>query len=181
MIVLAIDPSGSFKHGSGTTGWCVIEMETNRIISLGNIKAKDFKTREEYFNQHKTILKSHTFDVLVIENFILYQSTASSLFNQELETSELIGFICGMAEELSKKIVRQNAQVIKTVLKKNNILLSLANQKGEQLELRSNKADRVQWYYNQKRISNHIVDSLRHGFYYINQEKKGEYKNERFI
>jgi Holliday junction resolvasome RuvABC endonuclease subunit len=174
MRVLAFDPSGSFNHGSGTTGWCVVEVETNHIVGLGNIKAKDFKTREEYFKKHKDIMKQYIYDILVIENFILYESTASSLLNQELETSELIGFICGVANERNKKVVRQNAQAVKSVLKKNSILLSVANQKENQIELRSNKLDRVQWYFDKVRISNHIVDSLRHAFYYINQEKKND-------
>jgi hypothetical protein len=174
MRVLAIDPSGSFKHGSGTSGWCVVDKETGKIIGLGNIKAKDFETREKYFNKHKQIAQLYIHDVLVIENFILYQSTASSLFNQELETSELIGFICGFEEEKGKKVIRQKAQLIKTVLKKNNILLELVNQTEEKLTFKTSKSDRVQWYFEGVRISNHIVDAIRHAYYYLNQEKKNE-------
>ena len=174
MKVLAIDPSGSFKHGSGTTGWCIVEKENKKIIELGNIKAKDYKTREDYFNAHKRLF-DYEFDILVIENFILYQSTASSLFNQELETSELIGLICGVAQEHHKKIVRQKAAVVKPILKKNSILLSLINQKTKQIELRTSAKDRVQWYLIKEkpiRLSNHIMDSIRHAFYYLNTEEK---------
>lgn len=172
MRILAIDPSGSFKHGSGTSGWCVVDDETGKIIGLGNIKAKEFDTREQYFSKHKSIAKLYIHDILVIENFILYQSTASSLFNQELETSELIGVICDFEEERGKKIVRQKAQQIKSVLKKNNVLLGLVNKTEDRLTFKTTKADRVQWFFEGVRISNHIVDAIRHAYYYLNQENK---------
>ncbi|NCU41499.1 MAG: hypothetical protein EOM19_02105 [Candidatus Moranbacteria bacterium] len=174
MIVLAIDPSGSFKYGSGTSGWCVVDGETKEIVALGNIKAKDFKTREEYFDDHKRIATKYKHDVLVIENFILYKNTASSMFNQELETSELIGVICDFEKEKKRKIVRQNAQQIKTILKKNHILLSIINEREKRLTFRTGKKDRVQWFFEEKRISNHIVDAIRHAFYYITKQNQGE-------
>jgi hypothetical protein len=174
MRVLAIDPSGSFKHGSGTSGWCVVDDKTGKIVGLGNIKAKNYESREKYFNAHKSLINMYTHDILVIENFILYQSTASSLYNQELETSELIGVICSLEEEQGKKIVRQKAQQIKSVLKKNKVLLALVNQTEEKLTFKTTKLDRVQWFFEDVRVSNHIVDAIRHAYYYLNQEKKNE-------
>lgn len=172
MLILAFDPSGSFKYGSGTSGWCFVNSSNNQIIDLGNIKAKKYKTRKEYFEEHINILKKWSIDVLVVENFILYKSSANSMLNQELETSELIGYICGVAEEMNIKIVRQNAQVIKTILKKNNVLQDIINKINKQIEFKTKKTDRVQWYFRGTRISNHIVDALRHAYFYITKEKQ---------
>ena len=178
MIILAMDPSGSYKYGSGTTGWCMVSTLTREILELDNIKAKHFKTKEEYIKAHDDILELIKPETLVIENFILYQGTAATLYNQELETSELIGYICGKAKERGINIVRQNAQLIKTKMYKPHILLNIVNQKKEQLVLKTTKKDRQQWIFNGKRISNHMVDSIRHAFYYITRENQKENKDE---
>lgn len=170
MIILAVDPSGSYQYGSGTTGWCLVEQETEKIIRLGQIKAKDFKTKDEYIEKHKELLE-FKFDTLVIENFILYPSSASSLYNQELETSEIVGIMDSLAKSLNKKVVRQRALNIKSALKKPEILMNIANKKQKQL-LAEMISGRIYWTFDYKRISGHIVDSIRHAFYYINEQKK---------
>ena len=173
MIILALDPSGSYKYGSGTTGWCVVRSETKGLILTGNIKAKNFDSKEDYVKEHVALFNIKP-DVLVIENFILYRGTAPSLYNQELETSELIGYVCGKAEERGIEVVRQNAQLIKTALYKHKILLNIVNQEREQLIFKKTKKDRTQWFFEDKRISNHIVDSIRHAFYYVTREEQKE-------
>lgn len=178
MIILAMDPSGSYKYGSGTTGWCMVSTMTHQILEVDNIKAKKYKTKEEYIQAHNEILDFVKPSVLVIENFILYQGTAANLYNQELETSELIGYICGKAKERGIEVVRQNAQLIKTALYRPNILLNVVNQKQEQLVWKKTKKDIQQWFFKGERISNHMVDSIRHAFYYITREEQKENKNE---
>lgn len=177
MIILAVDPSGSYKYGSGTTGWCAVT-SSGMILLTGNIKAKDYKTKAEYIKAHDELFNEINPDILVIENFILYQGTASTLYNQELETSELIGYMCGKAEDRKIKVVRQNAQLIKTALYKPNILLNVVNQNFNQLVLKKTKIDRQQWIFENKRISNHMVDSIRHAFYYITRENQKENKDD---
>jgi hypothetical protein len=171
MNILSLDPSGSFKYGSGTTGWCIVNLETEKILEIGKIEAKNFKTKEEYFAEHIKLLDKEI-NIVIIENFILYQHTAQNFINQELETSELIGYIDGKATERNLNVVRQNAQLIKTALKKTNVLLKITNRKQFQLTFKTSKKDSVQWYFNNKRIKGHIVDAIRHAFYYINQSKE---------
>ena len=174
MIILAVDPSGSFNYGSGTTGWCLVDKEKEKIIRLGAIKAKDFDKKDDYINKHKELLEFQ-FDTLVIENFILYPSSASSFYHQELETSEIVGIIESLAKSLGKEVVRQRAVDIKTALKKPNILMRLVNRKQKQLTAEV-IAGRTYWTFENKRVSNHIVDSIRHAFYYINKKRKEEEK-----
>lgn len=172
MIILVFDPSGSFKYGSGTTGWCIMNTKNFEIFQIGNIKAKNYETREAYFKAHIDVLRSENLDALVIEDFILYKSTASTMVNQELETSELIGYLNGKANEMLLPVYRQNAQQIKTVLKRRNVLLSIVNSFMYQLEFKTNKLDREQWYYKGVRISSHMVDAIRHGVLFSNNLKK---------
>ena len=178
MKIIAFDPSGSFKYGSGTSGWCIMEDTNFEIIKLGNIKAKDYETKELYFKAHIDLLEKEKLSVLVIENFILYKGTASSMVNKELETSELIGYIVGKATELNMKVYRQNSQEIKTVLKKSNIILNILNHSKEQIVFKKTKKDRQQWYYQEKRISNHIIDAIRHAVLYSNKIQRGMLKND---
>lgn len=172
MKILALDPSGSFKYGSGTTGWTVMETENFVIEKLGSIKAKNYSTREMYFAEHIRLLKEENVDVVVIEDFILYKSTASTMVNQELETSELIGYIEGKANELGIKVVRQTAQSIKTILKRRNVLLSIINSFKYQIQFKTSKSDREQWYYKNTRISTHILDSIRHAILFANNQRR---------
>ena len=32
--VLALDPSGAYKEGLGTTGWCLLDQQTKKIVKL---------------------------------------------------------------------------------------------------------------------------------------------------
>ena len=106
---------------------------------------------------------------MVIEAFVLYKGTASSFYHQELETSELIGELIGFARVSQIKTTKQRASEIKGALYKPNVLLNITN---NQIEHRKTRADKNQWYFEGERISNHIVDAIRHAYYYLN--KKGE-------
>ena len=36
---LGIDPSGAYKEGKGTTGWCLLNNKNNKLTAVGTIKA----------------------------------------------------------------------------------------------------------------------------------------------
>lgn len=165
MVILSFDPSGSYKYGSGMTGWSLAkeENETLLVIDVGVIKAKNFLTKEDYFKEHKNLIIKTKPELIILENFILYSSTMKSLTNQEMETSELIGYIMAAAEEI--KVVRQLAQLIKGVLStKPAVLVDIINSKD--LTYKTSKNNNVLWYYKGKRVTNHTMDSLRHIAYY---------------
>lgn len=160
MTILAFDPSGSFKYGSGTTGWAIFE--NGVLISHGNIKAKSFLIRDDYFREHISLVDQITPDLIIVEDFILYKAKSNSLVNQQMETPELIGAICSHAFDKQIKVIRQTASAAKFI----------KNFQIEWIYLKNKNA----WYskITNKQISNHIIDAIRHGvLYYLKEAKHG--------
>jgi hypothetical protein len=97
-IILAIDPSGSFEEGKGTTGWCLFDSTTLTILDIGEISASHFTHPVLYWQAHiKLINKIYSkYDkklVIVCEDYILYANKASSQINSRMETPKLIAII----------------------------------------------------------------------------------------
>ena len=46
--IIALDPSGNFEEGKGTTGCCLFSAEKKNIISTWSIRASKYKSKEEY-------------------------------------------------------------------------------------------------------------------------------------
>ena len=95
---LGIDPSGAFKEGKGTTGWCILDNATNAVLQIGTISAKDYSTDHDYWDAHialiKRISKQYSFSFAVsIEDYILYKNHAMSQVNSQMETVQLLGII----------------------------------------------------------------------------------------
>ena len=49
MKILAIDPSGNFTEGKGTTGWSLLD-ENMKILACGQILANNYKCKEAYWD-----------------------------------------------------------------------------------------------------------------------------------
>ena len=94
---MGIDPSGAFKEGSGTTGWCVLDNETNKLLEVGTVAAKDYKNCHEYWEAHiqliKQLIKRYNNIAISIEDYILYKNAAMAQVNSQLETVQLLGII----------------------------------------------------------------------------------------
>jgi len=94
--ILALDPSGSYDEGKGTTGWCLMDKD-KRIISVASIKAKSFKSPSAYWAEHTALIdRLHQFYeklVIVIEDYLLYAQEAQAQINSRFETVQLIGII----------------------------------------------------------------------------------------
>lgn len=183
MMILAMDPSGSFRYGSGTTGYTFIDYDTKEIFVGHQIKAKDFKKylglgNTKYQDEHAlTILYANKLAkdknkklVVVLEDYI--QSAATPKY-QALETSELIGRLTMVMTDNNIMFVRQRSQLIKTNLAKEQALILLSN---NQLSTEKDKLNRTRWYLHGKQINNHILDAIRHGLYYIESTKQKEKK-----
>lgn len=96
--ILALDPSGNFTEGKGTTGWSLFNALDNKIIKADSISAKKFATQEEYWYKHMDLItdtsKKHKKQlVIVIEDYLLYASKAKDQINSRMETSKLIGIL----------------------------------------------------------------------------------------
>lgn len=95
--ILAIDPSGSFYEGKGTTGWCIFNAKDNVVSITGIIKASKFDAMASYWDAHINLInrfyEKYKSMVVVIEDYILYADRASSQINSHMETSKLIGLL----------------------------------------------------------------------------------------
>lgn len=91
--VLAIDPSGNFHEGKGTTGYCLLDANENKIIEYGYIPSSDFDSIESYWYAHIKLLNRlcTKSTMLVIEDYLLYGSKKDNQINSRMETPKLIG------------------------------------------------------------------------------------------
>lgn len=96
--ILALDPSGNFDEGKGTTGWVLMNYK-EKLLASGSIAAKDFQRKEDYYNAILGLIdKNHVRYndngfIVVIEDFVLYRDKASAQTNSKMETCRLLGII----------------------------------------------------------------------------------------
>lgn len=95
--ILALDPSGNFDEGKGTTGWCIFDVAKNTIIETSTISAKDYDSPESYWQQHIAVIDAFLHNnpkgYIVMEDYLLYESKAGCQVNSRFETPQLIGVI----------------------------------------------------------------------------------------
>lgn len=151
-MILAFDPSGSFKEGKGNTGWVLIDGKT--IVSFGILRASDYKTRPEYWSSHINIIESFQIDEVVMEEFRLYSSKAKSQINSEMETSKLLGFL---EMYLWSKNIVYSTQLAQRAKQRftDEILI-----KKEYITKKNGR-----YYINGINVAGHVIDALRHGLY----------------
>lgn len=165
MKILALDPSGNFNEGKGTTGWA--EYYNNKLTAVGQIRALDYKSQEEYWKAHVHLLEATKPNVCVIENYRLFASAKDAQVNSELETPQLIGVIKMYCSQ-HDIVTRMQPPQIKTRF--NNKILLHKNIVSQDVQKR--------YYAVGIPISRHILDAIRHGEYYINFKLKKENFNE---
>lgn len=94
---LGIDPSGAFKEGKGTTGWCVLDNSSEKLVQVGTIAAKKYWSSFEYWQAHLVLIhqmhKKYKNLAVSIEDYILYKNHAMAQVNSQLETVQLLGII----------------------------------------------------------------------------------------
>lgn len=164
MKILAIDPSGEFTKGKGTTGFCLYDTSTNEF-KLYDIHAKDYESRASYFYGVCTTATTKGVKTIVVEDYFLYNNakiSANSQTNSLLETPRLLGALEYEAHNTYKDIVFQRANIKTRFTDKILVDMGL-------LEKRGNK-----YYANEKPTNDHQRDALRHALYYV---KFGKRKN----
>lgn len=165
-LVLAMDISGNFKEGKGTTGICYLE--DGQPIKLDELKASDYDSDVEYWDAHVSLIQFDWPDHLVIEGYKLYNhkgKNASMQANSELETPQLKGVIKHACYMLNIPCHVQFASEVKTrwsdkVLQATGYLDSNNKFKGQA-------------------TNNHKRDALRHAIHFEwYGRKKYESKND---
>ena len=92
MKIVALDISGNFKEGKGTTG--IAELIDGEVRCISSLSAKHHSSPEEYWHEviRDTIFRQP--NVVVIEGYMLYNHkgmNASTQANSDLETPQLLG------------------------------------------------------------------------------------------
>ena len=115
--ILALDPSGNFNEGKGTTGWCTYNTAGNYVISTGFISAKDYDTQEAYWDAHLKLIEeyveTYTNILILVEDYVLYESKAMTQTHSRMETPKVIGIIEHHAWQNKYSLQKQPAHEVK--------------------------------------------------------------------
>lgn len=159
MNILAIDVSGNFKEGKGTSGFCFLE--NGEPQELFELKATSYRSAEHYWYDHTaTIMKYYEkgLDAVVIEGYRLYNHrgmSATSQANSELETVQLIGVLKHFCWEKDIHLAVQYASEVKSRWKE-SVLVALGH-----LGYRNNR-----YFFKGEVTNDHKRDALKHALHY---------------
>lgn len=155
--ILAIDPSGNYNEGKGTTGWCLYDTHSDKVIKFGIIKAVKYNRQEDYWRAHLDLIDGlagfgYT---LVLEDYMLYANRAAEQTNSRFETPRLIGIIQYECYVRGINLVFQTASAVK-LRWANKILVhkNIIEERGSS------------YYLSDTRLSEHCIDSIRHAVHY---------------
>lgn len=124
--IIALDPSGAYNEGKGTTGYSIFHADENKFIDLGALKAQDYNCAEAYWDKHIKLLESIIYSargkrlnkpaktIIVIEDYLLYANKAEKQINSHFETSKLIGVIQHWCYQKGLPYCMQNASLVKS-------------------------------------------------------------------
>ncbi len=159
--VIALDPSGNFNEGKGTTGWVLLQLP-DKLIASGTIKATKYKCQEDFWNAHVELLKQTINKykknlMVVIEDYILYKSRTENQINSQFETCRLIGLLQWYCWKRHQKVLLETASQVKQrwsdyVLCERGYLYEAGN--------------RYYHTHTKQLIENHTRDALRHALHY---------------
>jgi hypothetical protein len=135
MKVIALDPSGNFKEGKGTTGICI--MEDGVPKRLDHVEAKDFKTTMDYWDFIITVLIIEKPDHIVMEGYRLYNHkgmSAKTQANSDLETPQLIGArTSGALMERATPLIAVNASGVPEKYRYSRDIVKIIMESGDRL------------------------------------------------
>jgi len=158
--ILALDPSGAYSEGKGTTGWTLMNSRAGRFHEIGKISALGYKSDVEYWRAHLDLIEEMVRQyqlILLVEDYLLYAHKAEEQINSRFETSQLIGVIKYYAYRKNIPLYLQRAAEVKTRWN-NTILLrkGILKQHGRHLYLPDCDVE----------VSKHELDAIRHAMHY---------------
>lgn len=168
---IGIDPSGAFKEGKGTTGWCVLDNKRNVIIQIGTIAAKHYDTYHAYWDAHVQLLSSlveqYGSSIAVsMEDYILYRSHAMAQVNSQLETVQLIGILKQHCYNNTIDYFIRPASAVKTRWADNILVYKNIITKLNKHYIIPTDPTKV--------LCDHERDAIRHAVHFNTFENKGE-------
>jgi hypothetical protein len=167
--ILAIDPSGNFNEGKGTTGWCIFNADEAKVTIASSISSKKYSDMELYWWEHLILIEKYHEKykdnfIVVLEDYLLYESKMKSQINSRMETPKIIGIIQLYCFMHSIPIILQSASLVKNRWN-NDILLykHYLYKKGKNLCLQDKTI-----------LDRHAIDSVRHAVHYATFKNKGD-------
>lgn len=162
-LLIAIDPSGNFEEGKGTTGIAIFEDGVLKNTSV--ISASGYECAEAYWIEHiEYITMLECKDVgneVVCESYKLQKHRAMQQSGSWLETPQLIGYLRTACWDNNIPFTLQDP-TIKTRFNDNVLeCMGIIEKKGRS------------YFRNDKPITLHERDAIRHGLYYLRYGKKG--------
>lgn len=162
--ILALDPSGNYHEGKGTTGWCIFSVADKRISKANSISAKKHECMETYWDAHLALLKEHVDKygkdniIIIIEDYLLYASKAADQINSKMETPKLIGLLQWWCYKNGVAYHMQPASLVKKRWS-NDILhyKGYIKKEGKTYVIPHIKND----------ITRHSLDAVRHAVHYF--------------
>lgn len=159
--ILAIDPSGNFEEGKGTTGTCLFNCDLNRITGTADIHASSFQSKEAYWQRHIDFIKDvyNKFEdtIIVIEDFTLDPRRAMQQSHSRMETPKIIGILQLYCQQNNIPYKMQRAVDVK-------------NRWADHiLEYKKYITKKNRMYYlpgAAKPMSRHCKDAIRHAVHY---------------
>lgn len=159
--ILAIDPSGNFEEGKGTTGLCLLDASQNKIIRLQDIHANAYTSKEMYWQAHieyiKNTLEEYPNTIIIIEDFTLDPKRALQQSHSRMETPKLIGILQLYCTQNNIPYKMQRASEVKT------------RWADHILEFKKYIIKKNRMYYipfTNKPMSRHCKDAIRHAVHY---------------
>lgn len=161
--ILALDPSGNYTEGKGTTGWCLFDANKNCVVITGFIEAGANECYEAYWDKHLSLIEGMRYKaaldgaeiIVVIEDYVLYAHKSDAQINSKMETPKLIGVIQHYCWKENVSYKMQLAAEVKTRWT-DDILVH----KGY-LEKSGNR-----YKANGHIINRHVKDSIRHAVHF---------------
>lgn len=155
--ILALDPSGNYNEGKGTTGWCLYDTQTNRIVMFGVIKAIKYNSMMEYWDAHIRLIDdlSGYAITVVLEDYLLYSNKVDTQIRSRLETPKLIGALQYELYLRGIKVIFQNAALVKKrwsdeILEHKHLI----------------EKQGYTYFKNDIKLSEHTKDAMRHALHY---------------
>lgn len=158
---MAIDPSGNFEEGKGTTGTCGFNCTENLIFGTNDIHASAYTNKEEYWQAHLSLIEKFVsvFEnaIVIIEDFTLDPRRAMQQSHSKMETPKLIGILQLYCKQNNIPYKMQRAVEVK-------------NRWADHiLEFKKYIVKKNRMYYlpdRDKPISRHCKDAIRHAVHF---------------
>lgn len=163
MIIIAIDPSGSFNEGKGHTGFAITDTRVD-FIQTFDAAAKDFPNRHEYWKWIISTVLAIKPDIVVIESFVVRSN--GFLIGKMPETPMLIGALVWELEKRNIKYTFQSPSQAKTRFKDAHLGRYLPD-----YEIKDTARGRL-YYLNGKLTNDHQRDAIKHLLYYKKYNKR---------